>query len=253
MGSSAMERGWWKALMVEDLFHLGEMVAWAKHQHDQDLPPSDNYWKHCEWQFVLAGDPAMPIWTDAPESLDVTHPGTLPGGSSAFAVHVSSGGGDLDSAYVCLWKSGEVYLTDHTDAGGDAIFTPSPATAGSLYVTVTKHNCLPYRGSGLVTDPAPPAVTDLSIELCEDDLVLAWTSPDAKTIVRYVIYRDTESGFVPAAEDSIGGTTDVSYADAGAVGGSGTGYYYVIKAVSESGGKSESSNRVGEFDINLQN
>jgi hypothetical protein len=252
MGSSAMERGWWKALMVENLFHLGEMVAWAKHQHDQDLPPSSNYWKHCEWQFVIAGDPAMPLWTDVPESLDVTHPGALPGGSSSFAVHVESGGSDLDSAYVCLWKPGEVYLTGNTDPGGDITFTPSPVTAGSLYVTVTKHNYLPYRGSGLVTDPAPPAVTDLSIELCENDLVLSWTSPDAKTIVRYVIYRDTESDFIPAPDDSIGGTTDISYTDAGVV-APGVGYYYAIKAVSASGGKSEPSNCVGECDIELSN
>ncbi len=250
MGSSAMERGWWRALFLQDLFTLGEMVAWAKHQHDQS---SSNYWEHCEWQFVLAGDPAMPIWTDTPESLDVSHPGTLPGGSSAFAVHVESDGSDLDSAYVCLWKPGEVYLTGYTDAGGNISFTPAPATAGSLFVTVTKHNYLPYRGNGLVTDPAPPPVTDLTVQKCADDLVLTWTSPEAKTIIRYVIYRDTDSDFVPAPDDSIGGTADTSYTDAGAVGGSSTGYYYAIKAVSDSGGKSEPSNCVGEFDRDLEN
>ncbi len=251
MGSSAMERGWWKALMVENLFHVGEMVAWAKHQHDQDLPPSDNYWKHCEWQFVLAGDPAMPIWTDAPESLDVTHPGTVPGGSSSFAVHVGSGGGDVDSAYVCLWKSGEVYLTGYTDAGGDVSFAPAPATAGSLHVTVTKQNCLPYRGSSQVTEAAPPPVTDLSIGLCQDDLVLTWTPPDTKMVVRYVIYRSTAGDFIPVDEDSIVGTTDTVYTDPGAVGGSSSGYFYAIRTVSDSGGKSVPSNCVGEFEINL--
>jgi len=252
MGSSAMERGWWKSLMVENVFRLGEMVAWAKHQHDQDLPPSDNYWKHCEWEFVLAGDPAMPLWTDTPESLTVTHPGTLPGGSSPFAVHVSSGGSDLDSAYVCLWKSGEIYLTGHTDAGGDIGFAPAPATTGSLHVTVTKHNYLPYRGNAQVTEAAPPPVTDLSIQLCENDLVLTWTAPDTKTVVRYVIYRDTAGDFVPAPEDSIGGTADVAYTDAGVV-APGVSHYYTVKAVSDSGGKSEPSNCVGEHDIELHN
>jgi hypothetical protein len=253
MGSSAMERGWWKALMVEDLFLLGEMVAWAKHQHNQDLPPSDNYWKHCEWQFVLAGDPAMPIWTDTPESLDVTHPGTLPGGSSSFAVHVESGGGNLEDAYVCLWKPGEVYLTDHTDAGGDVVFNPSPATAGSLFVTVTKHNYLPYQGDAQVTEAAPPPVADLAINLSTDDLVLTWSPPEAKTIVRYVVYRNTSSDFVPAPEDSIGGTGDMIYTDVGAAAGIGVNYYYAIKSVSDSGGKSEPSNCVGQFDIELDN
>jgi len=253
MGSSAMERGWWKALMVEDLFTLGEMVAWAKHQHNQDLPPSDNYWKHCEWQFVLAGDPAMPIWTDAPESPNVSHPGTLPGGSSSFAVHVESGGADLEDAYVCLWKPGEVYLTDHTNAGGDVVFNPSPATGGSLFVTVTKHNYLPYEGDAQVTEAAPPPVADLAINLSSDDLVLTWSPPDAKTIVRYVIYRDTSSDFVPVPEDSIGGTADDTYFDVGAAAVMGVNYYYAIRSVSDSGGKSEASNCVGEFDIELDN
>jgi hypothetical protein len=251
MGSSAMERGWWKSLLVEDLYHLGEMVAWAKHQHDQDLTPGDSIWKHCEWQFVIAGDPAMPLWTDTPESFEVAHPGTLPGGSSSFTVHVASGGSDLDSAYVCLWKSGEVYLTGYTDASGQVAFTPVPATAGSLHVTVAKHNYLPYRGSAQVTDSAPPPVTDLSIQLCEDDLVLAWTAPGIKTIERYVIYRDTDGDFVPAEEDSIAGTAGTSYIDTGVVGGPSTGYYYVVKAVSDSGGKSEPSNCVGELDVEL--
>jgi len=251
MGSSAMERGWWKSLMVEDLCHLGEMVAWAKEQHDQDLAPYDSIWQHCEWQFVIAGDPAMPIWTDVPESLQVTHPGTLPGGSSSFAVHVASGGNDVDSAYVCLWKSGEVYLTGHTNAEGDAIFTPAPATPGSLHVTVTRHNYLPSRSSAQVTDTAPPPVTDLSIQMSQDDLVLSWTSPEAKTVVRYVIYRSTEGDFVPGEEDSIAGTAGLTYTDTGAVGGSSSGYYYAVKAVSDSGGKSEPSNCVGEFDIVL--
>jgi len=253
MGSSAMERGWWKALMGENLFHLGEMVAWAKYQHDQDLAPYDSIWKHCEWEFVLAGDPAMPLWTDTPESLTVIHPGTLPGGSSSFAVHVSSGGSNLDNAYVCLWKSGEVYLTAFTDAGGDAGFAPAPATAGSLHVTVTKHNYLPYRGNTQVTEPAPPPVTDLSIQMCHNDLALAWTSPETKTIVRYIIYRNTAGDFVPVPEDSIAGTSGTSYTDAGAVGGSGSGYYYVVRTISDSGGKSEPSNMVGEFEMELRN
>jgi len=253
MGSSAMERGWWRSLFLQNLFTLGEMVAWAKHQHDQDLGSSSNYWKHCEWQFVLAGDPAMPIWTDTPDSLYVTHPGTLPGGRSSFAVHVASGGGDLDSAHVCLWKPGEVSLANYTDAGGNVTLSPAPVTPGSLFVTVTKHNFLPYRGEAQVTDQAPPPVTNLAIELCRDDLVLTWTPVEAKTVVRYVIYRNANSGCVPVPEDSIGGTADTTYADAGAAAATGIDYYYAIRSVSDSGGKSEPSNCVGEFDIQLDN
>jgi hypothetical protein len=248
--SGQLDRDWWRGLFKQGQNDLGKALVWSKHQFSH----GSNIAKHCEWTFSLLGDPAMPLWTDTPESLDVAHPSTLPVGSSSFTVHVEDSGGDLDSAYVCLWKPGEVYLTNITDVNGDAAFSPAPASVGSLYVTVTRYNYLPYEGDAqVVSGGPPPVVSDLEIALSKVDLVLSWSPPEEKAIVRYVVYRDTEYDFVPAPEDSIGGTEDTTYTDAGAAGTAGINYYYAVKSVSDAGEKSDPSNTVGEFNIELLN
>ena len=83
--------------------------------------------------------------------------------------------------------------------------------------------------------------------------MLSWSPPAGTAIARYVVYRDTDPNFTPAAEDSIGGTIDTSYTDAGAGNTPGYDHYYAVKAVNGSGQKSEPSNIVGEFDVTLGN
>jgi hypothetical protein len=245
--SCQLDRDWWRGLFQYGQYLLAHPMMWSKHQFNHGT----NLRKHCEWTFCLLGDPAIPIWTDTPALMTVSHPATLPVGSSSFAVHVESGGGDLASAYVCLWKQGEVYLTDVTDGSGDVTFTPDPATAGSLYVTVTKYNYLPYQGSAMVASAPPAPVEDLTAQPAAGDLVLSWSPPAGKAIARYVVYRDTTGDLDAGPEDSIGGTTDTTYLDAGAIGAVGTNYYYIVKAVDDAGQKSDPSDPVGEFDIQL--
>ncbi len=246
--SGQLDRDWWRGLFLNGQNDLGHALVWSKHQfaHNTDIR------KHCEWTFSLLGDPAMPLWTDTPASMTVTHPSALPVGSSSFTVHVEDGG-NLEGAYVCLWKPGEIYLTDDTDANGDAFFNPSPASIGSLYVTVTKYNYLPHEGAAQVTGDIPSPVDDLTIAPSETDLALMWSAPEGTPVDHYIVFRDTTSDFEPAPEDSIGSTPDTSYLDAGAAGLLGTNYFYCVKAVGASGQKSDPSNTVGEIDIGLIN
>ena len=112
----------------------------------------------------LFGDPELPVWTDTPTSLSVTHNSSIPVGSSAFTVSVSSGGSPLQGATVCLWKGEEVYLVSQTNQNGIATFSVSPSTPGVMLVTVTKHNYIPYEGSVTVeeVDNEPPTVAVLT-------------------------------------------------------------------------------------------
>jgi hypothetical protein len=155
--SAQLDRDWWKAVFLNSQDNLGKAIIWSKHQFGTGA----NIRKHCEWTFNLLGEPAMPIWTDTPDSFDVTHPSELLIGSSSFTVHVEKvGGGNIQDAYVCLWKDDEVYLRDYTNYNGDVTFNPSPSTGGILYVTVTKHNYLPYEGSAQVSYDSPPEIID---------------------------------------------------------------------------------------------
>jgi hypothetical protein len=125
------------------MYRLGETIADAKHHFSN----SDNYLKHCEWEFNLLGEPEMPIWTDSLDSFNISCSATVPMGSSSFPVHVENAAGKtlVNQAYVCLWKDNDVYLTAYTDTNGDVTLTPSPSSSGTLYVTVTVQNFIPRQ------------------------------------------------------------------------------------------------------------
>jgi N-acetylneuraminic acid mutarotase len=112
-----------------------------------------------------------------------------------------------------------------------------------------------FRAGG---DQNPPAaIDDLTIALeggsksSSGNMFLSWTEPpDDIGVERYVIYRSTD---LSSLGDSLAGTTDTNYTDTGAVGNTGTNYFYVAKAVDAAGNKSAESNRVGEHDLALTN
>lgn len=141
--SNALDKQWWVGLFSRNKYNLGQTIIDSKHNFDH----SDVYEKQCEWTFNLLGEPEMPIWTDAPDSFDVTHPSTIPPGTSSFLVHVEDATthAAVNLAYVCLWKANDVYLTGYTNTSGDVTFNPSPSTEGTVYVTVTKHNYIPHQ------------------------------------------------------------------------------------------------------------
>jgi hypothetical protein len=155
------ERLFFRSLFEQGHYRLGDCSS----DHKNDGPKTDNTYRYIYTELTLLGDPELPIWTEDPGSFNVSHPSTLPTGPSSFTVHVeAAGGGNVDQAYVCLWKGEEVYLTGNTNSSGDVTFTPSPSTEGTMYVTASKHNYIPYQGSAEVTGGAPM----VSIELVPD-------------------------------------------------------------------------------------
>lgn len=153
--SNKLDYWWWRSFFTEDKFIIGETLAATKHHFGTD-PWNPNAGRHCVWEFNLLGEPSMPIWTDTPQTFDVTHPIYLPTGDyepAPFTVHVEeSGGGPVDQALVCIWKADEVYEVGYTDINGDITFNPEPSTEGIMDVTVTKHNYLPYEGEAFVAE-----------------------------------------------------------------------------------------------------
>jgi hypothetical protein len=145
--SGILDKKWWQGLFVYDQDNLGKALVYSKHNfgHSQAIN------KHCEWTFNLLGEPAMPIWTDTPHTLDVTHPATIYRGMMRhFKVTATSDGSPVESSYVCLWKEDDIYKRGYTDMTGEVTLTIFPATVGTLSVTVTKHNYLPYQGETIV-------------------------------------------------------------------------------------------------------
>ncbi len=104
-------------------------------------------------------------------------------------------------------------------------------------------------------DPvAPSALGDLTATLSVSDIVLQWShAVDNVAIDHYVVYRNTDPSFEPSSADSMADTKECVFLDPGAAGTVGTNYFYVVKAADPGGNLAEDSNRVGEFNGQMEN
>jgi hypothetical protein len=113
----------------------------------------------------LLGDPELNIWTAEPFELEALHDGGTQVGPSDFVVTVMHEGALYEGAYVALAKDDEVLSGGYTNASGQVSLPIEPLTTGTLTVTVTDKNAVPYEGEALVIDSGPFVVySDLAVE-----------------------------------------------------------------------------------------
>jgi hypothetical protein len=137
-----------KSIFQDNLYKLGSAFS----NHKNEGVDSSSVSRYCFTELTLLGDPELPIWTENPISITVTHPAEAPLGTSSFTVTVNSGGNPVNQATVCLWKGTDIYHIGSTNSAGQITFTINPSNLGTMYVTVTKQNYLPYEGSALIQD-----------------------------------------------------------------------------------------------------
>jgi len=128
-----------RTLFVDSLYNLGILLASTQNP--------DSFWTYECANMNLLGDPEMPVWTNTPQNLIVSHPDTFWLPESIFTVKVT-GMSDGDTALVCVQKETEVYgygTIGYPDSTID--FTIKPHTPGYLNVTVTCHNYFVYEDS----------------------------------------------------------------------------------------------------------
>ena len=113
----------------------------------------------------LLGDPEMRMWTAAPFELSALFDGGTQIGQSDFAVTVLSGGSLYEGARVACTKGDEVLSVGYSDVNGHVSLPIWPTTTGTMKVTVTDRNAVPFQGDALVLDSGPFVVySDVSIE-----------------------------------------------------------------------------------------
>ncbi|MEO0095160.1 MAG: C25 family cysteine peptidase, partial [candidate division WOR-3 bacterium] len=142
------------------LYETGRFTQWGLYWIENHT--SSSLKRYYFEAYHLFNDPSLDFWTDIPQNLVVSHNTVVFPGSQQFTVTVTGGGNPLRDALVCCWiktQNPEVHVSAYTNASGVAVLNINPTTPGdTMYVTVTKHNYLPYEGYAMVTNPSGPYV-----------------------------------------------------------------------------------------------
>ncbi|UCG91847.1 MAG: hypothetical protein JSV97_12400, partial [candidate division WOR-3 bacterium] len=146
-----------------NLYETGRFTQWGLYWIENNTSTSSK--RYYFEAYHLFNDPSLDFWTDIPDNMIVTHNTTVLPGTGNFTVTIKDDDGitPLEDALVCCWipnQSPEMHVSDYTDASGTVNLTISPTTpSDTMYVTVTKHNYIPYEGYALVTVVSGPYVT----------------------------------------------------------------------------------------------
>jgi hypothetical protein len=116
-------------------------------------PQGSNYVQDTSEWHNLMGDPEVPIWTAVPTAFDVVHPSEIALGTNRVSIHVRDAIlNDVESALVCLMKGDETWTRAITDASGILEMPTGPQTEGTLWLTVSKPNFVPYQADITVSE-----------------------------------------------------------------------------------------------------
>jgi hypothetical protein len=109
-------------------------------------------------------DAFITLFSEVPDSFDVTHDATVPLGASSFTVTVkeSDGTTPVDSALVCCWCAVDtaMWARGHTNSAGEVTLSINPSEPiDSMWVTVTKYNHFRYEGIARMATGCPSQPT----------------------------------------------------------------------------------------------
>ncbi|MEX2724960.1 MAG: C25 family cysteine peptidase [Candidatus Freyarchaeota archaeon] len=112
------------------------------------------------FEYILLGDPELPIWTNTPQNLCIILPGYTPTPGQIMQIRIQDNEGrPVSNALICI-QGTEYYHTYLTDSQG-RIKIPAPIT-GQYNITVTKPNHL-YNTTTLEVGSTPDQPTNFNI------------------------------------------------------------------------------------------
>jgi hypothetical protein len=139
---SAISKAFFNALFLEGKRTFGEACEYGR------LNVLNLYGSTSEYRsFTTLGDPEMNIWTATPRQLDVSHASQLCVNDESLVVHVQCQNSPVESALVCVLLDSLVYEYGYTNFDGEIALQFDTLCLGTMHVTVTAQNKIPYLGS----------------------------------------------------------------------------------------------------------
>ncbi len=139
--------GIYQAIFRENIYQLGNALKRGKFFADSVHPTNWNSTRYHEWNMV--GDPELNCWTTTPVQLTVTHDTLIYTGGQTYTVTVTKNTSPLAGALVCVMMDTTVYQYNTTNSSGQVSFSITPPM-GTMSVTVTAHNYIPYEKNVIV-------------------------------------------------------------------------------------------------------
>lgn len=165
------------ALFGEDIYNIGATNDDSKVDNIPFVDMQANRW--CYYQICVMGDPELPIWTNTPGTLSLTHDGSCWVGQNEYEVVVTSGRGPVSDALVCLYTDdGDVYATGTTDAFGRTYLDPSATEAATGTLVASAHDYLPTQGEAVTFQVSEDPYVICTGSVVDDDTTAA-SSGDA--------------------------------------------------------------------------
>ncbi|MEO0124555.1 MAG: C25 family cysteine peptidase, partial [candidate division WOR-3 bacterium] len=104
----------------------------------------------------IFGDASVQVRTNTPQAMTVNHPSSINIGQTTFSVSVPNVGAALVGLYIDTLLVGSGY----TNSAGNVTITlnPPPSAPGTMYITVTAYNKIPYLGSVPIVSSSGPYI-----------------------------------------------------------------------------------------------
>ncbi|MFO7792416.1 MAG: carboxypeptidase regulatory-like domain-containing protein [Candidatus Saliniplasma sp.] len=164
----------------ESNYRQGSALMDSKVDYIQDngVPSSGSGYRDNYFMFNLMGDPAVPIWTDTPDTFSVSHTSNIDAGQDTLSVDVTDSSGNAVADARVTVTGDNVFSTEKTDSSGHAELTVK--TTEDVKITVNKHNFEPYQ-------------SEISVDSSSSSSILVVDDDDGKTYESY--FTDALSGY----------------------------------------------------------
>ena len=151
--NNTVSAGVFTGVFRDHIFNPGGALVRAKLSLYNSYPTNPNNWvdKISYWNNLM-GDPGMELWTGVPIQLEVTHPTMVAVGTNNIEITVNNTYGFvIEGAWVTILQEGDnIFESGYTDSNGKVLLPINTSITGSVIVTVTKHDHIPYISEFLI-------------------------------------------------------------------------------------------------------